>query len=214
LVGLDVASAVGENLYGLIEHDESREVLRDPNYRKLRAAQLERGRLGDKTKQGFYKKPPQGGKDDILTLDLKTMEYRARREPDIPSIKEALKIEPLAERLAFVLAQDDRAGALARHVVYHTLAYAARRVPEITDHLINVDRAMRWGYAHELGPFELWDALGVRRTALAMEADGITVAGWVKEMLDAGYETFYRAGDGRLSYYDPARRTYTAEPVA
>src|ERR1051325_562741 len=213
LVGLDVANAVGENLYGLIEQDESREVLRDPNFRKLRTAQLARGRLGDKTGQGFYRKPPKGETGDILTLDLETMEYRARREPEIPSIKEALKIEPLSERLAFVLAQDDKAGALARHVVYHTLAYAARRVPEITDEIINVDRAMRWGYAHELGPFELWDALGVRKTAKAMEASGIAVAGWVQEMLDAGYETFYRRGDGRLSYYDPARRNYPAEPM-
>lgn len=208
LVGLDVSSAVGENLYGLIEGDESREVLRNRHLCQLQAAQIERGRLGDKTGQGFYKKPQQGAKSDILTLDLETMEYRARREPDIPSIKDALKIEPLAERLAFVLAQDDRAGALARHVVYNTLAYAARRVPEITDQLVNVDSAMRWGYAHELGPFELWDALGVQKTAEAMEAAGISVAPWIKEMLNLGHETFYRSHDGMLSYYDPAHKKY------
>ena len=211
LVGLDVASAVGENLYDLIEHDESREVLREPNYAALRRAQLERGRLGDKTGQGFYQKPPQGAKEDILTLDLETMEYRERREPDIPSIKEAARIEPLAERLAFVLRQDDKAGALARHAVYNTLAYASRRVPEITDQLVSVDRAMRWGYAHELGPFELWDALGVRETMRAMEAEGMAIAPWVEEMLAAGCETFYRSDNGRLSYYDQSRRTYIDE---
>jgi 3-hydroxyacyl-CoA dehydrogenase len=211
LVGLDVASAVGENLYDLIEHDESREVLREPNYATLRRAQLERGRLGDKTGQGFYKKPPQGAKEDILTLDLETMEYRERREPDIPSIGEASQLEPLAERLAFVLRQNDKAGALARHAVYNTLAYASRRVPEITDQLVNVDRAMRWGYAHELGPFELWDALGVRQTMRAMEAEGIAVAPWVEEMLAEGCETFYRSDNGRLSYYDQSRRTYIDE---
>ena len=198
LVGLDVSSGVGENLYGLIEHDESREVLRNQNLGTLRTVQMERGRLGDKTGQGFYKKPPKGAtRGDILSLDLETLEYRERREPDIPSLKEASEIKPLDARLAFVLAQDDRAGALARHVVYHSLAYAARRVPEITDHIINVDKAMRWGYSHELGPFELWDALGVRRTAEAMEAAGIAVAAWVTEMLDAGHETFYRTEDGR-----------------
>jgi 3-hydroxyacyl-CoA dehydrogenase len=211
LVGLDVAGAVGENLYGLIGQDESREVLRHRGFGALRAAQIERGRLGDKTGQGFYKKPPKGAAGDILTLDLETLEYRRRREPDIPSIEEAWKIEPLSERLAFVLAQDDRAGALARHMVYHSLAYAARRVPEITDQIINVDKAMRWGYAHEMGPFELWDALGVRRTAGALEARGIAVAPWVAEMLAAGNETFYRSEDGRSSYYDPVRRAYTAE---
>jgi 3-hydroxyacyl-CoA dehydrogenase len=211
LVGLDVSSSVGENLYHLIPDDETREVLRDQNLGTLRTAQMERGRLGDKTGQGFYKKPPKGGKADILSLDLETLEYRERREPDIASIKEALKLKSLPERLAFVLRQDDKAGRLARHVIYNTLAYAARRVPEITDRIIDIDRALRWGYSHELGPFELWDALGVRETVEAMEQEGIAVAVWVKEMLGNGHETFYRETEGSLSYYDPARKDYVSE---
>ncbi|HEV2861727.1 MAG TPA: 3-hydroxyacyl-CoA dehydrogenase/enoyl-CoA hydratase family protein [Pyrinomonadaceae bacterium] len=211
LVGLDVSSSVGDNLYGLIPDDETREVLRNQNLGTLRTTQMERGRLGDKTGQGFYKKPPKGAKGDILSLDLETFEYRERREPDIPSVKEAMKIKALPERLRFVLAQDDKAGRLARHVVYNTLGYASRRVPEITDHLVNVDRAMRWGYSHELGPFELWDALGVRETAEAMEKEGVRVAAWVREMLDAGHESFYRSEDGFESFYDPARKAYVAE---
>ena len=217
LVGLDVASAVGENLYGLIEHDETREVLRHPKLATLLTTQIQRGRLGDKTGQGFYKKPPQGARIDkaaILTLDLETMEYRERREPEIASINEALKIESLGRRLEFVLAQDDKAGALARHVVYNSLAYAARRVPEITDQIINVDNALRWGYAYEMGPFEMWDALGVGKTVEAMKANKIGVAPWVKEMLAAGHETFYRVDQGRLIHYDPARKTYVAEQAA
>jgi 3-hydroxyacyl-CoA dehydrogenase len=213
LVGLDVSSGVGENLYGLIEHDETREVLRNQNLGTLRTIQMERGRLGDKTGQGFYKKPPKGTKGDILTLDLATMEYRERREPQIPSINEAMKIKPLGERLAFVLRQDDKAGALARHTIYNSLAYAARRVPEITDHIINVDRAVRWGFSHEMGPFELWDALGVRKTVEAMEAHGVNVATWVKEMLDEGIESFYHTDNGRLCFYDPATKSYTSEPA-
>jgi 3-hydroxyacyl-CoA dehydrogenase len=216
LVGLDVASAVSDNLYGLIEHDETREVLRHPKLAMLQTAQIKRGRLGDKTGQGFYKKPPQGArldKDAILTLDLEKMEYRMRREPEIASINEALKIESLGRRLEFVLAQDDKAGALARHTVHNSLAYAARRIPEITDQIINVDRAMRWGYSYELGPFELWDSLGVRQTVEAMEANNIAVAPWVREMLDAGKETFYRSHQPLLSYYDPARKTYIAETL-
>ncbi|HEX8352925.1 MAG TPA: 3-hydroxyacyl-CoA dehydrogenase NAD-binding domain-containing protein [Pyrinomonadaceae bacterium] len=213
LVGLDVSSSVGDNLYGLIPDDETREVLRNQNLGTLRTTQMERGRLGDKTGQGFYKKPPKGAKGDILSLDLGTLEYRERREPDIPSMKEAQKIKSLPERVAFVLEQDDKAGRLARHAVYHTLAYASRRVPEITDRLADVDRAMRWGYSHELGPFELWDALGVRETAEAMEREGARVAPWVGEMLDAGHETFYRRAGGSLSFYDPARGTYVDEPA-
>src|SRR5439155_23355539 len=107
-----------------------------------------------------------------------------------------------AKRLAFVLAQDDKTAALARPAIYNALAYVARRVPEITDQIVNLDRAVRWGFSHELGPFEMWDALGVRSTAAAMEANNIEVAPWVKEMLAAGHETFYRSDNGQLSYYD------------
>ncbi|HKE55540.1 MAG TPA: 3-hydroxyacyl-CoA dehydrogenase/enoyl-CoA hydratase family protein [Pyrinomonadaceae bacterium] len=213
LVGLDVSSSVGENLYGLIEHDETREVLRHPKLRNLRMGQIERGRLGDKTGQGFYKKPAKGGKGDTLTLDLETMDYRARLEPAIPSIAEAMKIKPLAQRLEFVLSQQDKAGALARHAIFNALAYASRRVPEITDQIVNVDRAVRWGFSHELGPFEIWDALGVRQTVAAMESENIQLASWVKEMLAAGHETFYQSDNGRLSYYDPASRSYVVEQV-
>ena len=182
LVGLDVASSVARNLYDLIPNDPSREVLRSPRIEALRKKQMDRGRLGDKTGQGFYKK---GGKS-IETLDLDTGEYRERREPDIPSLAEANKIKSLPERLHFVLQQNDKAGALARHIVYNSLAYAAQRIPEITDDIVNVDRAMRWGFSHEMGPFELWDALGVRATAEAMQKEGIAVPAWVFEK-----ENFY-----------------------
>jgi 3-hydroxyacyl-CoA dehydrogenase len=187
LVGLDVASAVARNLYGLIEGDESREVLRSARVEALRKDQMDRGRLGDKSGQGFYKK---GGKS-IETLDLQTGEYRPRLEPDLPSIAEAKKIKSLPERLRFVLKLDDKVGALARHVVYNSLAYAARRIPEITDDIVNVDRAVRWGFSHDLGPFELWDALGVRETTEAIRASGIAVAPWVTQMLASGQETFH-----------------------
>jgi 3-hydroxyacyl-CoA dehydrogenase len=213
LVGLDVSSSVGENLYGLIEHDESREVLRNSKLRTLRLTQIERGRLGDKTGQGFYKKPPRGEKGDILSLDLETFEYRPRLEPDIPSISEALKIKPVGKRLQFVTEQNDKAGALGRHVIYNALAYAARRIPEIADRILDMDHAVRWGFSHELGPFEIWDELGVTQTVDAMEASNIQVAQWVKEMLAAGHTTFYRSDNGRLSYYDPLSKGYVTEGV-
>ena len=213
LVGLDVSSSVGENLYGLIEHDETREVLRHPRLRALRTTQIERGRLGDKTGQGFYQKAAKGAKSETLTLDFETMEYRPRQEPDIPSLVEANKIKSLAQRLEFVIAQEDKAGALARHAIFNSLAYASRRVPEIADQIVNIDRAVRWGFSHELGPFEMWDSLGVRQTVAAMEAQTIKVASWVKEMLASGNETFYKTDNGRLSFYDPASKSYLAEPL-
>jgi 3-hydroxyacyl-CoA dehydrogenase len=204
LVGLDVAAAVASNLYDLIEGDESREVLRSEKFESLRNAQMEKGRLGDKTRQGFYKKD---GKT-ILSLDLKTGEYRERIEPDIPSLAAASKIRSLPERINFVLQQDDKAGRLARHLIYNSLGYAARRVPEISDDLSSIDRAVRWGFSHDLGPFELWDALGVRATADAMEKHGVAVAPWVREMLDGGHESFYRDG----AVYDPLSKSFAAIP--
>ncbi|HYK04988.1 MAG TPA: 3-hydroxyacyl-CoA dehydrogenase NAD-binding domain-containing protein [Thermoanaerobaculia bacterium] len=204
LVGLDVASAVASNLYGLIEGDEAREVLRSERVEALRKAQMDKGRLGDKTGQGFYKKD---GKT-ILSLDIKSGEYRERQEPQIPSLAEASKIRSLPERLRFVLQQDDKAGALARHAVYNALGYASRRVPEISDDLVSIDRATRWGFSHDHGPFELWDLIGVRETADAMEKDGVAIAPWVREMLDAGNTSFYRDGN----VYDPQSKSYVPIP--
>jgi 3-hydroxyacyl-CoA dehydrogenase len=199
LVGIDVAMAVAANLYDLIPNDETRDVLQSERVGELRKSLLERGRLGDKTKQGFYKKD---GKT-ILSLDFKTGEYRERVEPDIPSLAEASKIRSLPDRVRFVLKQDDKAGKLARHILYNALGYASRRVPEISDDLVSIDRAVRWGFSHDHGPFELWDAIGVRDTISDIDA-----APWVREMLDAGNETFYRDG----SVYDPASKSYVAIP--
>jgi 3-hydroxyacyl-CoA dehydrogenase len=200
LVGFDVASGVAANLYDLIPDDESRGVLRSEKFEALRMTQLEQNRLGDKTGQGFYKKD---GKT-ILTLDFETGQYRERIEPQIPSLAEASKIRALPERVKHVLQLDDKVGELARHAVYGSLGYAARRVPEISDDLVSLDRAVRWGFSHDLGPFELWDALGVRETADAMEANGVAVAPWVREMLAAGHTSFYR--DGHV--YEPASKSY------
>jgi 3-hydroxyacyl-CoA dehydrogenase len=208
LVGLDVAMAVASNLYPMIENDESREVLRSPHMEGLRKSQTEKGRLGDKTGQGFYKK---GGKQ-ILSLDLESGEYRERREPEIPSLAAASKIRSLPERLKFVLGQDDKAGAMARHIIYGSLGYAARRVPEISDDLPSVDRAVRWGFSHDLGPFEMWDAMGVKETADAMESNEVAVAPWVREMIASGSTSFYRQHDGHTEAWDPAQKQYAAVP--
>ncbi|HVS33689.1 MAG TPA: 3-hydroxyacyl-CoA dehydrogenase/enoyl-CoA hydratase family protein [Thermoanaerobaculia bacterium] len=205
LVGLDVASDVAANLYGMIEGDESREVLRSPRAEALRKSQMEKGRLGDKSGQGFYRKD---GKT-ILSLDFESGEYRERQEPQIPSLAEAMKIRSLPERLKFVLRQDDKAGAMARHAVFNAFGYAARRVPEISDDLVSIDRAVRWGFSHDLGPFELWDAIGVRETAAAMDANGVSVAPWVHEMLAFGKESFYRDG----TVYDPLSKSYVDIPA-
>lgn len=211
LVGIDVAHFVGQNLYDLIPNDESRDVLSHAGLKSLITGMMADGKLGDKTGKGFYQKPAGGTKGSILSLDLKTKEYRERIEPEIPSIADGSKIRSLPERMKFILAQEDKAGSLARQVIYHSMAYASRRIPEMADDILSVDNAVRWGFAHEMGPFETWDALGVRETAAAMEAGGFPVAGWVNEMLADGIESFYKEENGKLNYYDPATKNYVTE---
>ena len=150
---------------------------------------MEKGRLGDKTRQGFYKKD---GKQHPLARSRDRRVSRAQRAGDPVARRGGEDPEPARSGCSSCSQQDDKPARLARHIVYNALGYAARRVPEISDDLASIDRAVRWGFSHDLGPFELWDALGVKETADAMEANGVAVAPWVREMLAAGHETFYR----------------------
>jgi 3-hydroxyacyl-CoA dehydrogenase len=194
VVGLDTLVHVTRNCFDALPNDERRDVFDPPPVLK---ALVEKKWLGAKTKQGFYKKVG----DQILQLDLKTMEYGPQTKPRFPSIGAARKAEDVDEKLRLVLAGDDRAAALARKVTYETLIYSANRLGEIADDLVDIDRALRWGFGWERGPFEIWDALGVKATSAKMEAAGLTVPGWVREQIAAQGEgmRFYRKeGSGKL----------------
>jgi 3-hydroxyacyl-CoA dehydrogenase len=209
LVGLDVAMSVRRNLYAAIPQDEEREILVAPRYVALTDTMLQRGMLGNKTGRGFYQAVQREGKREFWVLDLETLDYRPPRPVDIPSVLQAQQVESLPERLRLLVAAADRGGAYLRHSLGHNLAYAARRVPEIAERFIELDRACRWGFNHELGPFETWDALGVRPMAERMGQSGYAVPAWVVEMLAAGYETFYQYEGGRKTgFYDLATRRY------
>ena len=142
---------------------------------------VEKKWLGAKTKQGFYKKVG----DDILQLDLKTLEYGPQKKPRFDSIGATRGADDVDEKLRRMVAGNDRAAALARTVLYETLIYSANRLGEIADSVVDIDRALRWGFGWERGPFETWDALGVKATAAKMEAAGYTVPGWVREQIAA-----------------------------
>jgi 3-hydroxyacyl-CoA dehydrogenase len=187
VVGLDTLVHVTKNCFDALPGDERRDVFDPPPVLK---ALVEKKWLGAKTKQGFYKKVG----DDILQLDLKTMEYGPQKKPRFASIGAARKAEDVDEKLRLVLGGDDRAAALARQVTYETLIYSANRLGEIADHLVDIDRALRWGFGWERGPFEIWDALGVKETAAKMEAAGLVVPGWVREQIAAQGEgmRFYK----------------------
>jgi 3-hydroxyacyl-CoA dehydrogenase len=187
VVGLDTVGHVAKNCYDTLVDDEDRKVFQAPPYI---LAMIEKGKLGDKTKGGFYKK--QG--DDIVTLDPKTGEYRPKGgNAEIAKACKALaKIDDPRERVRQLVKTPGVVGEFAWTVLSRSLAYAARRVPEITDSVQSVDDAMKWGYGWELGPFETWDALGFGETFDRMKADGLALPSWVERGRAANATSFDR----------------------
>ena len=167
IVGLDVWAHVTKNLYEAVPHDPFRERFEMPVFLE---EMVSRGWLGDKRGQGCYKRV---GKDRAIhAIDRKTFEYHPAEKPRFASIENLRKLEPLGERLKALVALDDKVGRFLWKALSDHILYAAHMVPEISDRIVEIDRAMRWGYGHALGPFELWDALGFEATARRIEADG------------------------------------------
>ena len=196
VVGLDTVGHVASNCYNTLTTDEDRDVFKTPPYI---TAMIEKGILGDKTKGGFYKKSGDG----LMTLDPKSGEYREKGgDADIARATKAVaKIEDPRERVKKLVATEGPVGEFAWTVLSRSLAYAARRIPEITESIEAIDNAMKWGYGWELGPFETWDALGFAATYDRMKADGVVLPTWVDKMRVANTATFY-AG---VKVWDPQR---------
>lgn len=202
LVGVDIMYHVADNLHNAVTDDEARADLKPPEFLKT---MVERKMLGNKTRGGFYKETrEESGKKKFYALNLKTFEYEKPGKYFFDSVSAAEMADTLPEKLRAIVAGDDRAAKFVWDTTAHYLAYASHRIPEIADDIVSIDRAMRWGFAHEAGPFEIWDMLGVAETLVKMEAQGIAVAPWVKEMLAAGHASFYHNG----SYYEPAAKAY------
>jgi 3-hydroxyacyl-CoA dehydrogenase len=209
LVGLDILAHVVRNIYDSVSTDESRDIYKIPPFME---EMLKRGWLGDKTGGGFYKKVKQGAESEILTLDWQKMEYRARLKAKFPSIEAGKAIEDTRERLRALLAPaldgkgDGKGGDKANRLLWSSLSqtclYAARRVPEIADRVVDLDRAVRWGFGWELGPFEIWDAVGVERMARALERDGQEMPPLVRKILDSPAKSFYQSEKGTTRYFD------------
>ena len=210
VVGIDtlvkVAGGVAENC----PNDEQRAVFQIPSWLdKL----VENKWLGDKTGQGFFKKTKgAGGEREILTLNLKTLEYGPRQKPKFASVEAARPVDDLRARLKMLFAGTDKAGEFIRQFHYGLFSYISHRIPEISDELYRVDDAMMAGFGWEIGAFESWDVLGVEKTIPQMKAAGFTVAPWVEEMLAAGIQTFYKIENGKRLYYDGASHSYKPMP--
>jgi len=211
LVGLDIHMGVARNLYDAIPEDPAREVLHNEKADAIMDKLMEKGWLGNKSGQGFYKQMRGAdGEKEFWVLNTETFEYEAPKSPRFDSVGKHRKAEPLGERIRLLINEDDRAGKFLWHLHAFYLAYASNRVPEITDTIVNIDNAIKWGFAHEMGPFEIWDALGVAETIPAFEAAGYPVADWVKNMVTGGHPTFYQRDEkGRATgYYSPPQGDY------
>jgi len=218
LVGIDVMAHVNTNLYPAIPHDPYREELQHEKSRALITGMLERKWLGNKTRQGFYKRVETEEGRQFWELNLETMEHQPPTKPRFESVGKHKNVEDVGERIKRLCAEawgepgrtHDRGAQLIWATTAFGLNYAAHVVPEIADDILSIDNANKWGFMHELGPFEIWDALGVAESVERMEAEGMTVTPWVKEMLAAGHTSFYKKENGRLYYYDPAGKAYVA----
>ncbi|HEU5090111.1 MAG TPA: 3-hydroxyacyl-CoA dehydrogenase NAD-binding domain-containing protein [Roseiflexaceae bacterium] len=212
LVGLDVMMHVNRNLYEAVPDDEEREVFK---LAPVLDDMAQRGWLGNKSGVGFYKEVRGAAGREFWPLNVETMQHEAPKKPRFDLVGKARRIEDLRERLRYIIsnAEGDRAGQFLSNTILRTIAYAARRVPEISDSIAEVDNAMRWGFSQQLGPFQVWDALGVRKAAEQMRARDIAVAPWVEHMLESGIESFYRSDNGRVTgVYDPASQAYADLP--
>ncbi len=205
IVGLDVLVHVVKNIYETAPNDESRESYRVP---ALVEEMAKRGWLGDKTGQGFYKKVRGEGEKEILTLDVNTMEYRARQKARFASLEMGKAIEDTRERLRALVGPvlESQKGDKAQQFLWGGLSemclYAARRVPEISDNVVDVDRALRWGFAWELGPFEIIDAIGVKAFAGQVQKEGRALPAVIEKVLASGRKGFYESEKGTTTVFD------------
>jgi 3-hydroxyacyl-CoA dehydrogenase len=192
IVGLDVWAFVGKNLYDAVPNDPWRDRFLPTDYQNQ---MLERKWLGEKTGQGFYKRVGKGENKEIHAIDWKTLEYHPALKPKFASVEASRGIEDLAERLRALVAATDRAGTFLWKVFSDVFLYSAEMIPEISDRIVEIDRAMRWGYAHKLGPFELWDALGFEEVCQRLESEKREIPQNVHRMRGAGASSLYRFAD-------------------
>jgi 3-hydroxyacyl-CoA dehydrogenase len=210
VVGLDTLIHVANGLTANCPNDEARDLFTLPSY----VSKLSENKwFGDKTGQGFYKKVKGAdGKSEILALDLKTMEYRPQQKVKFATLEQTKPIDNLRERMKVLVAGKDKAGEFYRTSFFGLFSYVSNRIPEIADETYKIDQALNAGFGWEIGPFEVWDALGVNETVTQMEAVGHAVAPWIKEMLAQGNTSFYKNENGVAKYYDQQSKSYKTIP--
>lgn len=210
VVGLDTLINVANNLLAGLPNDERKEIFALPEFLKKMG---ENKWLGDKTGQGFYKKTKnEQGQTEILALDLKTLEYRTQGKAKFATLEATKPIEDLKKRFKVLMGGQDKAGDFYRLVFGNLFAYVSHRIPEIADDLYLIDAAMCAGFGWELGPFETWDAVGVKNALPIFDQLGAKPASWISEMLTSGNETFYKTQNGIRHFYHIPSKSYKPIP--
>jgi 3-hydroxyacyl-CoA dehydrogenase len=210
VVGLDTLIKVANGLYDNLPNDEERDIFK---LDEIITRMEEKNWLGDKTGQGFYKKTKdKDGKTEILTLDLDSLEYKPKAKVKFALLEQTKPISDLKERFKVLLSDKSKAGDFFRDSFYGLFRYVTNRIPEISDELFRIDQAICTGFGWQIGPYETWDAVGVRKTVEKMEAAGYKPNQWVYDMLDSGAETFYKVEKGVRQYYDIDSKSYKNIP--
>ena len=210
VVGLDTLVHVANGLNDNCKDDEAHHLFTMPSYI---GKMVEKNWLGSKTNQGFFKKVKgEDGKSEILTLDLNTLEYRAKQRAKFATLEMTKTIDDLKERTKVLVSGKDKAGEFYRKSFYGLFAYVSHRIPEITDAVYKVDDALNAGFGWQLGPFATWDVLGVEKTTAKMKEAGVEVSAWINEMIAAGCPTFYKVENGVKYFYDIETKAYQVIP--
>jgi 3-hydroxyacyl-CoA dehydrogenase len=212
LVGLDVLAHVARNTYDMVPNDEGRDSYEMPGFVQR---MIEKNLLGKKSQSGFYKTEltPEWQKIRKV-IDPDTLTYGEYETPTYPCLEKARHARTLAERLRAVVYGDDKLARFAWKALANNLIYATNRIPEISDTVVDIDNAMRWGFNFELGPFETWDAIGLKESVEKMARDGFEVPEKIRTMIAAGRSAFYRTDNGAVSYYDFAAEGYRERDVS
>lgn len=212
LVGLDTLAHVAKNTYELVDNDEARDSFVMPEFVNT---MIKKNLLGKKSQGGFYKTDlTPDWKPIRKVIDPATLEYAEFEFASFPCLEKAKKAPSLADKIKTVVYGDDRGARFAWKAIADNLIYAANRIPEISDTIVEIDNAMKWGFNFEMGPFETWDAIGLETSVARMEKDGMAVPAKIKKMLAAGNSSFYRIENGKLFYYDFADETYKRQKVS
>ena len=210
VVGLDTLVHTANGVKDNCPNDEMRDQFVIPDYVNT---MMENNWLGSKTKQGFYKMTKNAsGKREILSLDLDTLEYRAKKSAKFETLELTKKIDNVADRFKVLVAGKDKSGEFYRKSFAAMFAYVQNRIPEISDELYRIDDGLRAGFGWEHGPFQIWDAIGVAKGVEIMKAEGKEPATWVTEMLAKGETSFYSVKEGATFYYDIPAKSHLKKP--